>query len=56
MTILIRRFSIICLTFTVFALVMVMAVNSSARHPAFGGVGLGAPCPQPLDIHCAVRN
>ena len=52
MTTLLRRFTIICLTFAVFALAMVMAVNSQSHRPARSQFGLNAPCPQPAGIHC----
>jgi hypothetical protein len=56
MTILLRRFTIICLTFLVFALAMVMIVNNHARRPTNGQFALGAPCPQPAGIHCTSSN
>lgn len=55
MSILLRRFTIICLTFLVFALVMIMVVNNAARRPGSGQLGLDAPCPQPAGIHCSAK-
>ena len=54
MTILIRRFAIVCLTFTIFALALSMTVNSHPRRIA--NLGLGAPCPQPAGSHCTVTK
>ncbi|MBL0371115.1 hypothetical protein JJB09_03655 [Rhizobium sp. KVB221] len=59
MTILMRRFTIVCLTFAVFALGLTMVVNSQARRVQLsqtGHFGLNAPCPQPLGLHCSIRN
>jgi hypothetical protein len=56
MTILLRRFTILCLTFVVFALVMVMTINNTARRTGLVPFGLDAPCPQPSGIHCRARN
>jgi len=55
MTILLRRFTIICLTFVIFALVMVMAVNNQARRPGATQFGLNAPCPQPAGLRCSAN-
>ena len=54
MTILMRRFAIVCLTFAIFAISLSMAVNSHPRRTA--NLGLGAPCPQPAGIHCSVTR
>lgn len=55
MTILLRRFTIICLTFLVFALVMIMVVNNAARRPGSSQLRLDAPCLQPAGIHCSAK-
>lgn len=54
MTILMRRFAIICLTFAVFAITMSMMVNTQSRRTA--ELGLGAPCPQPTGVHCTLTK
>lgn len=52
MTIIARRFTIICLIMSLFAVGLTMAVEKSARRNHAGVIGLSAPCPQPSGIHC----
>jgi hypothetical protein len=53
MTILARRFTIICLAMGVFAAGLTMVVqHSDKRSPFTNAIGLNAPCPQPAGIHC----
>lgn len=52
MTILARRFTIICLAMSVFAAGLTMIVQHSDRRSPFNTIGLSAPCPQPSGIHC----
>ena len=52
MTIIARRFTIICLIMSLFAVGLTMAVENGARRNHIGAVGLNAPCPQPLGVHC----
>lgn len=54
MTILARRFTIICLAMGVFAAGLTMVVQSSDRRGPTHMIGLGAPCPQPAGIHCRI--
>lgn len=56
MTILMRRFAIVCLSFAVFAIAMTMAVNSQSHRMASNHTGLAAPCPQPAGIHCTMTK
>jgi hypothetical protein len=55
MTILLRRFSILCLSFMLFAIGLLMLVEGHSRQPHIGQIGLDAPCPQPQGIHCKAR-
>jgi len=52
MTIIARRFTIICLIMSLFAVGLSVAVESSTRHGHIGAIGLNAPCPQPSGLHC----
>lgn len=52
MTVIARRFTIICLIMSLFAVGLTMAVENSARRNTIGAIGLNAPCPQPSGIHC----
>ena len=52
MTIIARRFTIICLIMSLFAVGLTMAVENSARRNNIGVTGLSAPCPQPSGMHC----
>jgi hypothetical protein len=52
MTIIARRFTILCLIMSLFAVGLTMAVENGARRTHVGTVGLSAPCPQPSGIHC----
>jgi hypothetical protein len=52
MTILARRFTILCLAMSVFAVGLAMVVQKSDRRSPANAIGLGAPCPQPAGIHC----
>jgi hypothetical protein len=52
MTILARRFTIICLIMSLFAAGLTMAVENGARRNQIGAIGLNAPCPQPSGLHC----
>lgn len=54
MTILARRFTIICLAMGVFAAGLSMVVQNSDRRSPTNAMGLSAPCPQPSGIHCRV--
>ena len=54
MTILARRFTILCLATVVFAAGLTMVVQHSDRRGSLNAIGLGAPCPQPAGIHCRV--
>jgi hypothetical protein len=51
-----RRFAIVCLSCILFALGLLMVVQSHARPPHFGQIELDAPCPQPLGIQCKARS
>jgi hypothetical protein len=52
MTIIARRFTIICLIMGLFAAGLTVAVESSSRRNHSGLIGLSAPCPQPSGIYC----
>ncbi|UVC10399.1 hypothetical protein IHQ71_07280 [Rhizobium sp. TH2] len=52
MTIIARRFTIICLIMSLFAVGLTAAVESSGKRNHVGVIGLSAPCPQPSGIHC----
>ncbi|MBX9456241.1 MAG: hypothetical protein KL863_09590 [Rhizobium sp.] len=52
MTILARRFTILCLGMGVFAAGLAMVVQHSERRHPVSAIGLNAPCPQPGGIHC----
>lgn len=52
MTIIARRFTIICLVMGVFAAGLTMVVQNSERRSQIGAIGLSAPCPQPAGTHC----
>jgi hypothetical protein len=52
MTIMARRFTILCLTMSMFAVGLSMVMQHSARRGSFHTIGLSAPCPQPTGIHC----
>ena len=52
MTILARRFTIICLVMGLFAMGLTMVVQQGARQSHAGIIGLSAPCPQPAGIVC----
>lgn len=52
MTILARRFTILCLAMGVFAVGLTMVVQKSDRRGPITTIGLGAPCPEPAGIHC----
>ena len=52
MTILARRFTIICLAMGVFAAGLTMVVQHSDRRNPVNAIGLSAPCPQPAGIYC----
>lgn len=54
MTILARRFTILCLIMSVFAVALTMVVQSADRRSPSHTLGLSAPCPQPAGIHCRV--
>ena len=52
MSILARRFTIICLIMSLFAVGLTVVVESSTRRSQLGAIGLSAPCPQPSGVHC----
>jgi hypothetical protein len=52
MTILARRFTILCLAMSVFAVGLTMVVQKSDRRGRVDAIWLSAPCPQPAGIHC----
>ena len=52
MTIMARRFTILCLTMSVFAVGLTMVVQHSERRGPFKAIGLSAPCPQPSGLFC----
>ena len=52
MTIMARRFTILCLAMSVFAVGLTMVVQHSERRGPFSTIGLAAPCPQPSGVHC----
>lgn len=52
MTILARRFTILCLAMSVFAVGLTMVVQKSDRRSPVNAIGLNAPCPEPAGIHC----
>ena len=54
MTILARRFTIICLAMGIFAAGLSMVVQSSDRRAPGHAIGLGAACPQPSGLYCRV--
>ncbi|MGV3550214.1 hypothetical protein [Rhizobium sp.] len=54
MTILARRFTILCLAMSVFAVGLTMVVQNSDRRSPARTIGLGAPCPQPSGVYCRI--
>lgn len=52
MTVIARRFTILCLIMSLFAVGLSVAVESSTRRSHIGAAGLAAPCPQPSGVHC----
>lgn len=52
MTVLARRFTILCLAMSVFAVGLTMVVQKSDCRSPVNAIGLSAPCPQPTGIHC----
>jgi hypothetical protein len=52
---LVRRFTILCLAVTLFAIGLLTIVQNHARPPHVGQFELGAPCPQPQGVFCKVR-
>lgn len=52
MTIMARRFTILCLFMSVFAAGLTMVVQHADRRDPLNTIGLAAPCPQPSGIHC----
>lgn len=52
MTILARRFAIICLMSGIFAVTLLMAVESGSRRGQLTSFDLGAPCPQSAGLSC----
>ena len=52
MTILARRFTILCLAMVVFAAGLTMVVQHGDRRGPLNTIGLAAPCPQPAGIYC----
>ena len=54
MTILARRFTIICLVMSIFAVGFTMVVEYSDRRTPRNAIGLGAPCTQTLAIDCRI--
>lgn len=52
MTILARRFTIVCLAMSIFAIGLTMVIQKSDRRGPINAIGLSAPCPQPPGIHC----
>jgi hypothetical protein len=52
MTILARRFTIICLFMGLFAVGLTMVVQQGERRSQTGAIGLTAPCPQPPGLQC----
>jgi|EndMetStandDraft_2_1072991.scaffolds.fasta_scaffold605937_2 hypothetical protein len=52
MTILARRFTILCLAICVFAAGLAMVVQHSDRRGNANAIGLNVSCPQAAAIHC----
>lgn len=52
MTILARRFTILCLVMGLFAMGFTMVVQHGTRRGQASLMELSAPCPQPSGIHC----
>ena len=54
MTILARRFSILCLAMVLFAVGLTIVVDNSQRRSPFKAISLSAPCSQTSGLHCRV--
>ena len=52
MTILARRFTILCLAMAVFAAGLTMVVRHSDRRGPANAIGFNISCPQTAGIHC----
>lgn len=52
MTILARRFAVICLAMGVFAAGLTMVVQHSDRRGTANAIGFKVSCPQAAGIHC----
>jgi hypothetical protein len=52
MTILARRFAIICLAMAVFATGLTMVVQHSDRRGTANATGFTVSCPQAAGVHC----
>ena len=52
MTILARRFTILCLAIGVFAAGLAMVVEHSDRRGPANTLGLNVSCPQTMGVHC----
>lgn len=52
MTILARRFTILCLAMAVFAVGLTMVVQHSDRRGPANAIGFNVSCPQTAGIHC----
>ena len=52
MSILARRFTILCLAVGVFAVGLTMVVQKADRRSPVNAIGLSAPCPEPAGISC----
>lgn len=55
MTIMMRRFTIICLSAALFAIGLLTIVESHDRPAHVGQFDLGAPCPQPQGTQCRTK-
>lgn len=53
--IMVRRFAILCLSFTLFALGFWLIVDGHQRPAHVGQFNLEAPCPQPQGTACKTR-
>lgn len=54
MTTIARRFTILCLAMSVFAVTLSMVVQGSDRRAPAQALGLGSTCSQPSGPHCRI--
>jgi hypothetical protein len=52
MTVIARRFAIVCLVMGLFAAGLTMVVENGSRRGQASVMELSAPCPQPSGVHC----